>query len=355
MSSFINEKMKKIEPYIPNEAIYKIKLDANESSIPISSAIRQEIAKAIAENPLNRYPDPMSTEVCEAFARLYQLKTEQVVAGCGSDELINVIISFFLEENDKILCFSPDFTMYAFYAQVHGNTCVTIPKGEDMVLTSQMIIDSAKREKPKLILFSNPCNPTGIGLMKEEVVEVLKNVDSLVVVDEAYMDFWNQSVLDEIENFDNLIVLRTCSKAFAAAGLRLGFAVAQKQLVDEIKKAKSPYNVNLLTQIAAPILFGHAQEIRTSVVTIIETRKYIYNRLKEFAKGKKDFCIFKSGANFIYFKCNHGNEIFEELKASSIIIRNFNNGYLRLSIGTQEEMEFVIEKFIAAYEKYNQQ
>lgn len=353
MNQYISDKMKKIEPYVPNEAHYKIKLDANESSIPVSSAIRQEIAQAICENLLNRYPDPLSTEICRNFAELYHVKPEQVVAGCGSDELINVIISFFLEEKDKILCFSPDFAMYGFYAQVHGNRCVTIQKGEDMVLTPQMIIENAKREKPKMILFSNPCNPTGIGLMKEEVLEVLQNVECLVVVDEAYMDFWNQSVLDEIENYDNLIVLRTCSKAFSMAGLRLGFAVAKKELIDEIKKAKSPYNVNILTQIAAPIIFAHAREVRTGVVAIIENRKYVYNKLKEFAKDKEGFRIYKSGTNFLYFKCSHADEIFEELKKSDIIIRHFNNGYLRISIGTQQEMDFVLEKLIAAYERLN--
>ncbi len=339
MNKYANKRINTLEAYQPNEDIYKVKLDANESCYPIDKKIREEISKAILENSLNVYPDPMAKKVCEKYGSVMNIESQKIVAGNGSDELISVITSAFLEIEDTLLCFSPDFSMYKFYGEIKGCKVKEIKKGEDMILTSQMIIEGAKESDAKVIMFSNPCNPTGIGLKRSEVIEVLECVNSLVIVDEAYMDFWSESVLDLVDKYENLIVLKTASKALSMAGIRLGFAIANKELIDIIKKVKSPYNVSVLTQIAGEVAFSYPNEIRKSVIDIIENRKILYNHLKEIKeKTKYDLRLFKSGTNFLFIKCDIYDQIDTKLKEADIIIRNFNNGYLRISIGTEKQV-----------------
>lgn len=344
MTRFEIDRIKKMTPYTANPNVYDVKLDANESAFPISKEIKEAIAEAIVKDGFNIYPDPMAEKVCRKYAQLMEVDFENVVAGNGSDELISVLTTAFLDHDDKVLYFTPDFSMYGFYAETKGNEVIRVAKGEDMVLTPEMIIESAKQYAPKMIFFSNPCNPTGIGLTREEVKQVLKAVDCLVVVDEAYMDYWDQSVIQDIKEFDNLIVLKTCSKAFALAGIRLGFALAQPDIIEVIKKVKSPYNVSQLTQIAAQVVFEQADYVKRDLLTTIDNRRYLYNKLKDLKnRCPNDLRIFKSGTNFLYMKSAKAADIVNALKDKSIIIRDYGNSYIRISIGTKKQVEQVYE------------
>ena len=339
MNRFINEKMKKIEPYEPNEACFRVKLDANENNTPIPLHIRREIGDAIADNMLNRYPDPASSELCEKYASFFGISPKEIVAGCGSDELINIIVSFFTQSGDALLCFKPDFSMYSFYCAAHGIKCECVEK-KNLALETDDIIEAARKTHPKIIIFSNPCNPTGTGIEVCEIERLLSSVNSLVIVDEAYMDFWDQSAIKLISKYDNLIVLRTCSKAFAMAGIRLGFAIGASELIDEIKKAKSPYNVSVLTQIAASIAFDYAPVLREGVHKICDKRDELYLKMENLsAKSDGELAVFPSKANFIFFKAVRDGELDEYLKSNGIIIRSFGNGFMRVSIGEAHEMD----------------
>ena len=212
MAYTLAPKTEALTPYDPVEGEYRVRLDANESFLLPTDTDREKMARAAAEAALNRYPDPLATRLCEAFAARYQVKPALVTAGHGSDALISIILSTFLQKGEKVLTLSPDFSMYAFYTSITETPCITLPKKPDMTVDVTAVIDTIRREGVRLLIFSNPCNPTSVGLPRDGVRRLLRETDALVVLDEAYMDFWDQSMLGEVEAYDNLILLRTCSK-----------------------------------------------------------------------------------------------------------------------------------------------
>ena len=192
----------------------------------------------------------------------------------------------------------------------------------------------------KMILFSNPCNPTSLGLSRKQVRKLIRSVDSLVVLDEAYMDFWDQSLLSEVEDYENLIILRTSSKAIGCAAIRLGFAVANERLSNALRAVKSPYNVNSFTQMAGTVLFQHKELLERARRQIICQRESLYDALlsvqKEFP-GK--YKLWKPETNFVFIKPEvpeDARRIFEFLLKNQIAIRCMGN-YLRITAGSPEE------------------
>ena len=242
----LNDKLKKIEAYDPIEGNYKIRLDANESYFNINDTLGDKISNAIRKLNLNRYPDPMATTAVKAFSELYNVPQNFVTAGNGSDELISIICGCFLEKKDKILTLSPDFSMYAFYSELYELKVETLQKDSSLKVNIANVIEYCNNNDIKAVIFSNPCNPTSLGINREDVIKLIKSVFCLVIVDEAYMDFWDQSILDEVGNFDNLIILKTCSKAIGLAAIRLGFAVACEKLTIALRAVKSPYNTDTI-------------------------------------------------------------------------------------------------------------
>ena len=222
----LNDKIKDLKPYDPEMGDTPIHLDANESFLPLPAPILEELAAAVPQVACNRYPDPAAQELCQAFAQYYGVPVENVAAGNGSDELITVLFTGFLQKGEAFATLEPDFSMYAFNGYLQEARHVPIPKGEDYAIDVDRTIQTCRQEGVKLLIFSTPGNPTSIVCPRQEVRRLIQGLpDTLVVLDEAYMDFSDQSLLPEFHDYDNLLLLRTCSKAFGMAGLRLGFAV----------------------------------------------------------------------------------------------------------------------------------
>lgn len=226
----LNEKIRDLEPYEPIAGEYKIRLDANESFLCLPESVMASALHAMMRVELNRYPDPTAKDLCAAFAKSYKVKPACVAAGNGSDELINVIFQSFLMKGETYATLTPDFSMYDFYGYVSECRGIEIKKDENFTIDIDKVIETCNNENVKLLIFSNPCNPTSVGLTRETVRKIIRGVSALVVLDEAYMDFWNESMLGEFENYDNLLILKTCSKAFGLAALRVGFAVGNEKL-----------------------------------------------------------------------------------------------------------------------------
>lgn len=345
MAYKLNKKLSSLKPYDPITGEYKIRLDANESFINVGDKMSDNLAKAIAEIPLNRYPDPYASRLVKEFANLYNIDKDCVTAGNGSDELISIIAGCFLEKADKVLTFTPDFTMYDFYSHLYELEVVTIEKNRNLEIDVDAAISYINRHNIKAIMLSNPCNPTSIGLAREKALQLVKGVDSLIILDEAYMDFWDESLIDVATEFDNLILLRTCSKAIGLASLRLGFAVANPKLTRALRAAKSPYNVNGISQAMGKIILKDREFIQQGIKEIIQSRDALYNGLKPICdKSDKIIKIFETRTNFIFIKTDYANEIYDKLLLMSIAIRKMG-GYLRISCGNTEENEKVIDAF----------
>ena len=341
----LNEKIKDLKPYDPIQGSYRVRLDANESFLPLPQALVEEAKAAVERTAFNRYPDPAARELCQAFAACYGVKPEQVVAGNGSDELITVLFEAFLEKGDAFATVEPDFSMYAFNGHLHEARHVAIPKGKDLRLDVEAVAAACQREQVKLLIFSNPCNPTSLVCGREEMRKLIASLpDTLVVLDEAYMDFSDQSLLGEVEDHPNLLVLRTCSKAFGMAALRLGFAVCGKTLAGALRAVKSPYNVNSLSQAVGTAVLRRKGELDRALETILRSRDQLYAGLRQLGeKYPGRFRLLPGETNFAALEMEDGPELLAYLARQGVAIR-YTGGLVRVTCGAPEENKIVLEE-----------
>lgn len=347
MTYRLNNKVQKLVPYEPEVGDYDIRLDANESYIRLPRQIQSEINQALSEIDFRRYPDPLAVTCSKAFADLYNLKPEYITAGNGSDELISVILGGLFQKGDKLLVTKPDFSMYEFYAHVAELQASQYIKDEAYQINVQSLISQAKQEKCAGLILSNPCNPTSQGMSKAQVREIIEALpQSLIIIDEAYMDFWDQSVLDLVEKFDNLLVLKTCSKAFGGAAMRLGFAAAGIPITRVLRSIKSPYNVNSLTQAAGAVLLSHKQCLKKAASQIVASRDKLYEDLcclkdEPYVHRLGLQQILRPRTNFILVKLKNPRVIYEMLKQQGILVRLFPD-FLRITTGSPAENQALI-------------
>lgn len=341
----LNEKIKDLKPYDPIQGSYRVRLDANESFLPLPQALVEEAKAAVERTAFNRYPDPAARELCQAFAACYGVQPQQVVAGNGSDELITVLFEAFLEKGDAFATVEPDFSMYAFNGHLHEARHVAIPKGKDLRLDVEAVAAACQREQVKLLIFSNPCNPTSLVCGREEMRKLIDSLpETLVVLDEAYMDFSDQSLLGEVEDHPNLLVLRTCSKAFGMAALRLGFAVCGKTLAGALRAVKSPYNVNSLSQAVGTAVLRRKGELDRALETILRSRDQLYAGLRELGeKYPGRFRLLPGETNFAALEMEDGPELLAYLDRQGVAIR-YTGGLVRVTCGAPEENKIVLEE-----------
>ncbi|MBQ3069309.1 MAG: histidinol-phosphate aminotransferase family protein [Clostridia bacterium] len=342
MSYELCEKARALQPYDPVQGVYRIRLDANESFLLPTETDREAMATAVAELDLRRYPDPLATAPVQAFAALYGVKPSLVTAGNGSDELIGVIMSSLLQKGETVLTVAPDFSMYHFYTSISENPCITLQKREDLTIDTDAVIETIRRENVRLFIFSNPCNPTSLGLSRDEVRRILKETEALIVLDEAYMDFWDQSLLPEVEEYDNLIILRTASKALGMAALRLGFAVANETITAILRAAKSPYNVNAATQAIATIALSNPLYKDVYIDLLIESRKQLYQGCLRLLEKGYIRRVYDSVTNFVLVEVEDAPYFRDELADFGIIVRCFGNDRLRITAGKESENKEVL-------------
>ena len=338
MSYKLNDKIVNLVPYEPISGDYKIRLDANECNEKLPDAIREKMLSAVNSVAFNRYPDPNCTDLRKSFADFYDINFENVSVGNGSDELLFLLQSSFLEKNDKVLVVSPDFSMYEFYSSICENKCYKISKNSELNVDVDTLISTINTEKINMVIFSNPCNPTGQGIYKEDIKKLITSVNCLIVLDEAYMDFWGEdnSFIKDVNLYDNLIVLRTASKAIGLAGIRLGFAIANKTITNAIMATKSPYNVNSISQSIGKILYEEKSFLKNRIKTIVENTKWLYNELVGIQNTVSDFKVYETKTNFVFIKTSFSKDLWQYLIDNSLVIR-YMGDYIRITSGTKEE------------------
>lgn len=346
----LNDKIKNLEPYEPISGTYQIRLDANECPVNLPDKVRREFAARLEEIAFNRYPDPLAERLVRSFADYYHIKPELVTAGNGSDELIFLIESAFMQKGDKMLVVSPDFSMYNFYSSICEVQSASFLKGDSLEIDVDALIETVNRDNIDLVIFSNPCNPTGKGITRAEAEKLVSSVEALVILDEAYMDFWTESLLDKIEDYSNLIIFRTASKLVGSAALRLGFAVANPTIAKAIKAVKSPYNVNSVSQAFGEIIYRQKETLKNRQKKIVNNKEMLYNGLVRLCGAKKGFIVYSSVANFVFMKTDCSRKIWEYLKRQSIVVRLMGD-YLRITAGTAEEVSAVLRALEAYFER----
>ncbi|MDR1464084.1 MAG: aminotransferase class I/II-fold pyridoxal phosphate-dependent enzyme [Oscillospiraceae bacterium] len=346
MSFSLNEKIRKLTPYDPIAGDYPIRLDANESFLPIGAAERAALVRAAEEANLRRYPDPAAQRLCQAAAAYYDCDPAQLVAWNGTDEALLLLSGAFLGRGTALLCYAQDFSMYHFYAYLSGADCIKLSKREDFSIDPDAAVAALREYRPALFLFSNPCNPTSLILPKDDVrrlVRAAEDPGTLVALDEAYMDFADASLLDEVADYDNLVILRTCSKAPGLAGLRLGFSVANETLTQTLRAVKSPYNVGALTQAVGEAMFRDPARLRTGIADIRRSKDALAAGLRRLAdQMPARLRVIGSEANFVFLTLPDTPAAFEFLKRRGIIVRAFYGSALRITAGTDAENAAVL-------------
>ena len=329
--------VEKLQAYFVNDIPYKVKLDANEgSNYLLKDGFKIENFQA------NLYPDSDSKVLREKMSVYYGCKAENIMVGNGSSEIISTVINAYCDKKDKVISFVPSFSMYQTYCDLCGAEYVGIEYEKDYTQNIDKLIDAANEINPKIVILCNPNNPTGLLSTREEVIKLLDNVkNSLIILDEAYVDFSENSVVDLIDKYENLVIMRTMSKAFGLAGLRVGTMIAKVETINYVWKVKAPYNINILSQYAAEQALDNLDRVDDYIKEVKMLRKELSESLKEL-----DFTVYTSGANFIFVKPPVDN-LFEKLMSCGVLIRKikYNEGvYNRITVGTKEENDILVEE-----------
>lgn len=325
------------KPHAPNGP-YPVCLHANETCVPLAQALKKDLDQAYAACDFRFYPDPDAKVLRQAAADHYGLAKDQIAVGNGSDEIIDLLFRTFCQPGDPVLLFAPDFGVYRQAAGLSGALVHTLPKPPGQGVDLQASLAKAQEVQAKLILFSNPCNPTGGLTSRETIRTLLASYEGLVVVDEAYMEFSDQSVIGLLADFPRLIVLRTLSKAFGAAGLRIGFALAKPEIAQAIAATSPLYNVGRLSQDLATCYFRHPQALQEGIATILASTRDLAQGLEDLAQAYPgSFTPYPTAANFIYMEMPEAEAVFEALKDQGVLIRRLGPEALRVSAGSRED------------------
>ena len=264
-----------------------------------------------------------------------------VMFGNGSDEMLGLIIGLNIKKGKKLYTLKPDFSMFDYYATFHEGSVIKYQIDLDKGFNVLDFIENGKKENVSMILFSNPNNPTGNLISSDDIKIILNEFKDIpVVIDEAYGEFSNSTMMYEIYNYPNLYVTKTLSKAYGVAGIRLGMILSNSENIKNLKEMKVPYNVNSITQYIGSIIIKHKKETDEYIKEIIERREKFYNNL--ISRNYDDLTIYKSFSNFIYFKSKLKSELISNFEENGISIRNFNDDSFRITIGSEEEMEEVL-------------
>ena len=346
MSRFWNNKVKKLVPYTPGEQPKDkkyIKLNTNE--FPYSpSPMVEDIIKNYDFEDLRLYPDPDVSELKNEIASFYGLNTENIFIGNGSDEILAFAFMTYFNSGDKIYYPNITYSFYPVYSDLFDLKPETIPLNKNFEIET----DDYKNLDSGIIL-ANPNAPTSIALGRDQIEEIIAaNKDNIVIIDEAYIDFGGESVLELTKKYDNLLVIQTFSKSRALAGMRLGFAAGNKELIDGLDKVKfsfNSYTINRLSIKAGTAAVKDSEYFLKTVEALIKTREKTKKVLKEYG-----FFVPDSKANFLFVSHSRisGEELYLKLKDSGILVRYFKkpgiDNFIRITIGTEKEMEIFEEK-----------
>lgn len=327
------------------EASGLIKLDAMENPFCWPEAMQKDWLALLSQVEPNRYPDPSAQEMVLALRECFKVDPQLgVLLGNGSDELIQLILMA-MKAGSRVLAPTPSFVMYQHIAKALGMPFIGVPLAEDFELDMPAMLAAIKLHDPAVIFLAYPNNPTANLFKDEDVLSIIEASNGLVVIDEAYQPFAKKTYLHGINDFPNVVVMRTVSK-LGLAGLRLGFLVGDQALIAQLDKIRLPYNINVLTQVTARFAFEHIDVLDAQAEEICQQREILLNALNQFAGVQ----VFNSAANFILFALlnDSAERVFDALKDAGLLIKKMAvtaglpDNCLRVTVGSSEENQLFI-------------
>ncbi len=327
-------------PYVPGiqpKGTNVIKLNTNENPYPPSDAVIDGLKQAINAQ-LRLYPDPVCDDLRCAIAKEYGFDKDNVIVGNGSDEILSMIIRACVDPGDPVLLMYPTYSLYNVLCIAQDAKIIECDLTDDFTIP-----ESAYSQKAKVCFIPNPNVPSGNYLDKQDLLKLADSCGGILVIDEAYVDFAEDSCLDLLQERKNIIITRTFSKSFSLAGMRIGFAIADKSIIKGLMKIKDSYNLNRLSALAGKLAVENVSEVRSRAASIKKLRTTTAQQLE-----KLGFEVLKSHTNFIFAKPLgiSAKDLYKKLLAENILVRFFDHRrvdqYLRITIGTEEEMKIFI-------------
>ena len=347
---FYRDTLKELKPYDPHEMPYKVKLNANENPYGLPEGIIEEILRKAKNLKYSHYPNANSIELSEAVSSFWGLTRDNIVIGNGSDELIDYLIKAFSEKGRKVITTAPSFAMYKIYSIVNGSNFVQIPLSQsNFSLNEDKILEEAKKENSSIVFLAYPNAPTGNYFAEDKIIKIIEESGCLVVVDEAYYEFGKKTFVPLISRYDNLVILRTFSKAYSIASLRVGYLLSNPEIINEVRKVKGPFNVNTFSQLAAQVVFENKEVLKVNIEKIIRERERLTDRINEITPFKAH----PSRTNFVLVEVGSKEDtdlVYNNLLEQGILVQTVSDPvfsssryFLRITVGNKEENDILIK------------
>jgi len=333
-----------LQPYRAEGEDRKIRLDANECAGGLPVEVQREITNALGRIDLHRYPDILMSGLRKEISAEFSLTAEHIMIGSGSSELLQAICHVFGGADRTIVFPTPSFSMYGIYVRLSDSKGEAVALEPDYSLSAAKVIDAANRTQASLVLLCNPNNPTGTVMPQADIEAILQGVECPVLVDEAYYEYYGQSSVNLLASYPKLIITRTFSKAYGLAGARVGYMIAQPEMIDAVHKVLMPYHVNALSLAAAGIVYAKRQAFAAGIQETKTERARLIEALREIP----GVTVYPSEANFVLLRADHAGELNRLLESCSISIRNFGQApglhdCLRVTIGTTAENDAFLQ------------
>lgn len=335
-----------------------VKLNQNENPFDWPAEIKEEVAQFSRERPWNRYPPFIPNELKTMLGDYIDMPAECILTGNGSNEILLILMLSFTSKGKPVILCQPTFTVYRFLVEGTGGTCHTVNLNQNMQFDIDAILAASARAPEAPLIICSPNNPTGASLGETALRTILTQHRGMVIVDQAYIEFGGYNAIPLISTFPNLLVARTFSKAFAGAGLRVGYCTGNVDVIAEISKIKLPYNLNFFSEFVARTALRHRKELSKGIVILRNERDLMHSFLTTLP-----LTVFPSDANFILIRSSHKQQLFDALLNEGILIRDVSSypmldSCLRISIGTPEENQLLknaLNRFFAtAHDKQQQ-
>lgn len=344
---YIKPQVRALKPYTLKQYTHQIKLNQNENPFGFPDELKHEVWRRLHSRDWARYPDFYLRDITEGLAEYAGVSPDWVLVGNGSNELLQMILLATVTPGDRVIVPVPTFTLYHLQGIVMGATVLEPPLSEPhFSLPTDKIVELIQTDTPKVVVLCSPNNPTGNTHPIERIRPIIEAATtSLVLLDEAYVEFSAQNLRSLLDEYENVALLRTFSKAWALAGARVGYLIAPPQLIQEINKIKLPYGLNILSETAALVALEHKARLHQQVTEIIRQRQQLFEALQALPGVHP----YPSQANFILCRFDRSTkEVFEACLEAGILIRDVSyypglEGHLRISVGTETENAALME------------
>ena len=336
---YFRKNIRALQPYVPGEQPQDggfIKLNTNECPYPPCEEVIDALRAAV-DGSLRLYPDPVCTRVRERAAEALGVEPDMVIVGNGSDDILTIVMRSFVSEGDRVVYLNPSYGLYSVLTDIQNGRGHVVEYTDDFRLP-----DDIYQPDAKLTFICSPNNPTGTMSSPEEVTALAEKSGGILAVDEAYVDFADSSCLDLVHRLDNIIVLRSMSKSYSLAGLRIGLGIAPADLIAGMMKVKDSYNVQRLGIVGAEAALANVEKMQANAEKIKRKRRYLTQQLE-----KLDFDVLPSQANFVFARAPvHAGTLYEKLKERRILVRYWDRPRLsdgiRISIGTRGQLDVLL-------------